>query len=177
MKKNLEKKSSKKSYILLALIILGMILLSKIIPEKSLIIRKTSFDYFRQVIVVFPAIFILMGLFSVWVPKEIVRKFLGKSSGIKGIFVALLLGSISIGPIFVAFPVAQTLHKKGACYSNIVIFLSAWACIKIPQELMELQFLGAKFMIARLILSIFLIIAIGLGIDKLMSLKKTKKRS
>ncbi|MEA1973384.1 MAG: hypothetical protein U9N34_08850, partial [Candidatus Cloacimonadota bacterium] len=68
----------------------------------------------------------------------------------------------------VAFPMAQALRKKGASYTNIVIFLSAWACIKIPQELVEMQFLGAKFMIVRFGLTIVFITIMGMIIDKIM---------
>ncbi len=170
MKKN--QKNSKKSFIFSSLVILGFILTLIWVPEKSSLILQTSFDYFKQMAMVFPAILILMGLFTVWVSKEFVMSHLGESSGIKGIAVAFFLGAIPTGPIFIAFPMAQALHKKGASYTNIVIFLSAWACIKIPQELMELQFMGAKFMLARLGMTIIFITIMGLIINKMMSEKR-----
>lgn len=169
MKKN--KENSKKGFLFLGLVIIGTIFISIWIPEKSSLILQTSFDYFKQMAMVFPAILILMGLFNVWISKEFVMVHLGESSGVKGIAVAFFLGAIPTGPIFVAFPIAQALRKKGASYTNIVIFLSAWACIKIPQELMELQFMGAKFMFARLGMTIIFITIMGLIINKLISTK------
>jgi len=68
----------------------------------------------------------------------------------------------------VAFPVAAVLIKKGAKISNIIIFLSAWACIKIPQEMVELKFLGLKFMALRLILTIIFVVIMGLSIEKII---------
>jgi uncharacterized membrane protein YraQ (UPF0718 family) len=97
---------------------------------------------------------------------------LGDSSGLKGIIVAYVLGSLPTGPVYIAFPMAQALRQKGASYTNIVIFLSAWACIKLPQELVELQFMGAEFMIARLSLTIIFITLMGIIIDKIFK-KKT----
>lgn len=170
MKKN--KKNSKKGFLLLGLVIVGFILTLILVPEKSPLILQTSFDYFKQMAMVFPAILILMGLFSVWVSKEFVMTHLGESSGIKGIAVAFFLGAIPTGPIFIAFPMAQALHKKGASYTNIVIFLSAWACIKIPQEFMELQFMGAKFMFARLGMTVIFITLMGIIINRLMDTGK-----
>ena len=158
-----------KGIVFLGLVIVSFILAVIFVPEKSPLIMKTSYDYFKQMIMVFPAVIILMGLFSVWVSKEFVMTHLGTTSGFRGILVAFFLGAIPTGLIFVAFPMAQALHKKGASYTNIVIFLSAWACIKIPQELMELQFLGAKFMIARLGLTMIFITLMGMIIDKLLS--------
>ncbi|MHC1564658.1 MAG: hypothetical protein ACXQTF_04970, partial [Candidatus Hecatellaceae archaeon] len=49
------------------------------------------------------------------------------------------------------------------------IFLSAWSCIKLPQELVELQFLGLEFMAARLLLTIMLVIPVGLAVERLAS--------
>jgi len=68
----------------------------------------------------------------------------------------------------VAFPVAAVLIKKGAKISNIIIFLSAWACIKIPQEMVELKFLGLEFMVLRLILTIIFVVIMGLSIEKII---------
>jgi len=170
MKKN--QKNSKKGFLFLGLVIVGTVLISILVPEKSPLILQTSFEYFKQMAMVFPAILILMGLFNVWVSKEFVMSHLGESSGVKGIAVAFFLGAIPTGPIFVAFPMAQALLKKGASYTNIVIFLSAWACIKIPQELMELQFMGVKFMLARLGMTIVFITIMGMIINKLMSMEK-----
>jgi uncharacterized membrane protein YraQ (UPF0718 family) len=69
--------------------------------------------------------------------------------------------------LYVAFPLAASLMKKGARTANVVIFLSAWACIKLPQELVEMRFLGFKFMALRLGLTIVLVLFMGLFIEKI----------
>ena len=128
---------------------------------------------------ILPAVMVLMGLFAVWVSKETIVKYLGKTSGIRGIFLAIFLGALPTGPLYVAFPIAAGLIKKGARISNILIFLSAWACIKIPQEMVELQFLGAKFMALRLVLTIVFVIIMGVFIEQVIewSDKKTVKNA
>ena len=77
------------------------------------------------------------------------------------------MGMIPTGPLYIAFPLASMLLKKGARVANIIIFLSAWACIKLPQELMELRFMGFKFMIIRLIFTVVMVILMGLLIEKI----------
>ena len=67
-----------------------------------------------------------------------------------------------------AVPVAAVLIKEGDRMSNIIIFLSAWACIKIPQEMVELKFLGLKFMVLRLVLTIIFVVIMGLSIEKII---------
>ncbi len=170
-------KNSKKGFLFLGIVVAITALVLFLNPDKSSSMIQTSFSYFKQMAMVFPAILILMGLFNVWVSKEFVMNHLGDSSGLKGIIVSFILGALPTGPIFVAFPMAQVLRKKGASYTNIVIFLSAWACIKIPQELVEMQFLGAKFMIIRLGLTIVFITIMGLIIDKLIGDEPIKQEN
>ncbi len=148
-------------------IVIGIILIT-IFPDKRVIIVKTAKAYFIEMIMILPAVMIIIGLFSVWVSKEKVKKYLGNASGIKGISLAILFGALPTGPLYIAFPIARELIEKGASISNIVIFLSAWACIKIPQEMVELQFLGLKFMTARLFLTIVFVVIMGLLIERII---------
>ena len=137
-------------------------------PQKRTAVISTSFKFFMEMIWILPAVMILMGLLSVWVSNDMVEKYLGKSSGIQGIFLAVFFGALPTGPLYAAFPLASGLLKKGARTSNIIIFLSAWACIKLPQELVELEFLGFRFMATRLILTIVFISLMGLTIEKVV---------
>jgi uncharacterized membrane protein YraQ (UPF0718 family) len=137
-------------------------------PEKRSLVTTVSWKFFVELILILPAVMVLMGLFAVFVSREMVVKYLGKSSGVKGFLLAIFLGALPTGPLYVAFPLAAALIKKGARRANIVIFLSAWACIKIPQEMVELQFLGLKFMATRLALIIIFVILMGLTIERII---------
>lgn len=143
-----------------------------IFPAKTDAVISTASEYFIEMMIVLPAVMILMGLFAVFISDETVVKYLGKTSGVKGMAVALFLGTLPTGPLYVAFPMAATLIKKGARVSNIILFLSAWACIKIPQELVELQFLGLHFMVVRLVLTIIFVTMIAVFIEKIMEREK-----
>lgn len=136
----------------------------------------TAWKFFLEVITILPAVMVIMGLFSVFVSREQVVRYLGKTSGIKGMLLAIFFGSLPTGPLYVAFPLAVALKDKGARISNIVIFLSAWACIKIPQELVELQFLGFGFMLTRLVLTIISVALMGLAVEWLIEVSERKKQ-
>lgn len=167
-KKENKKKKMVRNWLLLAGMFLFAVILVTIYPERRGAVFNTSIDYLMEMAFILPAVMVLMGLFSVFIPSETVVKHLGKTSGSKGFFLALLFGTLPTGPLYVAFPMASTLLKKGARISNIVLFLSAWACIKIPQEMVELQFLGPKFMLARLSLTIIFVGLMGLVIEWMM---------
>lgn len=114
----------------------------------------SSRDFLLEMISVLPAVVILMGLFSVFVSKEFVARHLGKESGFKGFLLSVFMGTLPTGPLYVAFPLVRAMFAKGASVANMIAFLTAYACIKLPQELLELQFLGAAFTASRFFLTI-----------------------
>jgi uncharacterized membrane protein YraQ (UPF0718 family) len=139
-----------------------------ICPDRRAVAAATTWDYLREMVLILPAVMVMMGLFSAFVSREQVARYLGAASGIKGLLLAVLLGSLPTGPLYVAFPLAAALLKKGARVSSVIVFLSAWACIKIPQEMVEIQFLGLKFMALRLLLTIAFVIPMGILIERLV---------
>ncbi|AIF68732.1 hypothetical protein PAP_01460 [Palaeococcus pacificus DY20341] len=176
MSKEKQKRGFVKDILFLGITLVIEIVLLLIFPEKKEPVISSSKGFLMEMILILPAVMILMGLFAVFVPNDVIVKYLGRSSGIKGIFLAILMGAFPTGPLYVAFPIAAALLKKGARISNIIAFLSAWACIKIPQELVELQFLGLKFMITRLLLTVVFVIIMGIVIEQIIlwSEKTTK---
>lgn len=141
--------------------------LSIIFQEKGEKAMNISWEFFKEMAFMLPAVLVLMGLFGVWVDRRLVVKYLGEGSGMGGLLLSILLGTLPTGPLYIAFPLAGMLLKKGARVANVMIFLSAWACIKLPLELMELRFLGWEFTVLRLGLTVALIIPMGLLAEKL----------
>ncbi len=150
------------------LLILVYIALAIWWPEISGRSTKVAFDYLREMVLIIPPVFVLMGLLEVWVPKEKIQQLIGQGSGLKGVAVSFALGTMPTGPLYVAFPLAGSLLQKGARISNIVIFLGAWAAIKIPQLVVEVQFLGFSFTALRFGLTLTAVIVIGLVLERLI---------
>ncbi len=170
-----QKKSLVRDYIIMGIVIVAALVTLLIFPDKSGPVLGVSKNYFLELAMILPAVMIIIGLFSVWIPKETVVKYMGKTSGIKGIFISIILGMLPTGPLYIAFPMAVALLKKGAKVSNIIIFISAWACIKLPQELVEIQFLGIEFTLLRLTLTIISVIIMGIIIEKIIELTDREK--
>ena len=170
-----QKKSLIRDYIIMGIVIVAALVTLLIFPYKSGSVLDVSKKYLLELIMILPAVMIIIGLFSVWIPGEKVVKYMGRTSGIKGIFISMALGMLPTGPLYLAFPVAAALLKKGAKISNIIIFISAWACIKLPQELLEIQFLGIQFTMLRLALTIIFVIIMGIIIEKIIEFTDEKK--
>lgn len=107
---------------------------------------------------ILPCAFILIGLFEVWVKKESVEKHLGKDSGAIGYFWIILFAGTTVGGLYVAFPVAYSLFKKGAKLSVIFTYIGASAICRIPMTIFESSFMGIKFSLIRLTVSIPLVV-------------------
>lgn len=129
----------------------------------------------REMILIIPPVFILLGLLDVWVPKEVMVKYMGEGSGLVGILISMFIGSAAAGPLYGAFPVAAVFMKKGVKLSNILIFIGAWSTTKIPMFLFELNSLGPKFAITRLMINIPGILIIAYTIPKLLKESEIKE--
>jgi uncharacterized membrane protein YraQ (UPF0718 family) len=117
--------------------------------------------FFIEMISFIPFLFIIVGLFDVWFPKETVEKHVGQESGFKGIFLVIILAMLQAGPLYGAFPVAYILYKKGASIKNIFIYLGAFSSLKIPMLGIEIGYLGLQFTLARTLVSLPLFIVVG----------------
>ena len=174
MKQNIKKNMIKESLIVLILLI-GSIILLALFPEKIEPVTSTAGNYFLEMMLILPAVLVFMGLFAVFVSDKTVTNYLGSASGIKGMLIAIFLGTLPTGPLYVAFPMVAVWLKKGASISNMIVFLSAWACIKSPQEIVEFQFLGFKFMLLRLVLTVVFVMLMGILIEKIIKLTDKSK--
>jgi uncharacterized membrane protein YraQ (UPF0718 family) len=115
-----------------------------------------------DMLLIVPPIFLLIGLFDVWVDRETVIRLMGQSSGIKGMALAFFLGAFSAGPTIAAFPLAMVMLKKGARYSNVLFFLMVWSSLKLPIVFFQVTQLGFSFamLINVIMLAVFIVAAL-----------------
>ena len=123
----------------------------------------------KEMLAIVPPVFILLGLLDVWVEREVMIKYTGEGSGVRGILIAFLLGSAAAGPLYAAFPIAGMMIRKGSCLRNVFIFVGAWSTTKIPLLTFEASSLGLRFMLIRLVCSVAGILLIAEGIDRALS--------
>ena len=130
------------------------------------VIAKTDFSSIIEILFYLPAFLLLMGLFEAWLPSKFLMEHLGKQAGIKGSLYSFAIGSVIPGPLYLGFPVARLLLRKGVNMFNVALFIGAWSGFKVFEEVFELQFLGLKFLLLRVIISIPFIILSAFVIDR-----------
>jgi len=125
-------------------------------PGKQIGYNFISFSI--EMLKILPCAFVLIGLFEVWIRKETVEKHFGKASGMRGYSWSVLLAGTTVGGLYVAFPVAYSLHSKGARLSIIFTYIGASAICRVPMTIFEASFMGIKFTVIRLIVSLPLVV-------------------
>ena len=117
-------------------------------------------------LVIFPRIIaalLMAGLIQVLVPQDLVSKWIGQESGLKGIVIASVAGMLTPGGPLTAFPVMYTLYVAGAHRGALVAYMTGWALLGVQRMLVwELPFLGIDFVLLRYGASFALPILAGL---------------
>ncbi len=157
-----KQQSNLRSWIFLGIFLLFAAALLFAFPQNRQPTFTAFWKFFVEMLTIIPGVLLIMGLFAVWVPKETIGRYLGREAGVRGLLLSLVFGALPTGPLYAAFPLTQGLLDKGASKANMFVFLAAWACIKVPQELVELQFLGWRFTLGRLTITIAVIVVMSL---------------
>jgi uncharacterized membrane protein YraQ (UPF0718 family) len=131
-------------------------------------VGRSSLGMLLEMAGILPVMFILVGLFEVWVPRASIERFLGREAGWKAVPWLILLATLQAGPLYGAFPVAIGLARKGCSPRNVFIYLGAFSTLKIPLLTFEVGFLGWQFSLARVLISLPAFILVGVLVDRLV---------
>ncbi len=117
--------------------------------EKTLISLKKTLKGILRLLPQMSFIILLIGLSLAVISPESISSMLGSSSGLKGILIAIGVGSVSFLPSFIAFPLGATLLEQGAGIVQIAGFISSLMGIGIVTFSMEKDFFGTPFAVYR----------------------------
>ena len=136
-------------------------------PQRAWQAFVNGASLFASVLLLIVAVFGLVGILQTWISRDLIVRLLGRDSGIKGLLIAALCGTLLIGPAYIIFPLLMSLQRQGARWAVIVIVLSSYA-VKLQMIPIEIEFLGWPFSLGRSVLTVALSIPVGLLIEALM---------
>jgi uncharacterized membrane protein YraQ (UPF0718 family) len=99
--------------------------------------------------------FIVAGMVQVLIPHELILKWVGAESGMRGILLGSLAGGLSPGGPYVNLPIAAALLRSGAGIGTMVAFLTGWSLWAFARLPMEVGILGWRFTLIRLACTCF----------------------
>lgn len=112
------------------------------------------------------AIIFLIGLVLTFIPPDTIKSVLGSANTMLSTVVSALVGSITLIPAFVAFPLVGSLVDAGASIVPAVAFLTTLTMVGVVTFSLEKKEFGTKFALTRNALSFgfAIIIALTMGV-------------
>ena len=166
--KNYSKHSKQISGAWIFLLVVSAIYLALFIFTRDLFFPALEFvnTLFVKITPIICLVFVLMSLANYFIKPRFILKHL-KEKGIKKWFFAVVGGIISLGPIYVWYPLLKDLRDKGLDEGLIACFLYNRS-IKIVVLPLAIFYFGASYVIILCSVMIVASVTQGLLIDKLM---------
>ena len=105
---------------------------------------------------------VLVSLFLGIVPRETLVHLLGRESGVVGVLLAAGIGSVTLMPGPIAYPLAGMLLQSGVTYMVIAVFVTTLMMVGVITFPVEKEYLGFRVALLRNVLSLAGALAIGL---------------
>ena len=100
---------------------------------------------------------------AVMMPREMVMRWVGAESGVLGIVIATLAGTVCPGGPITIFPIAAAFAAIGADIGATIAFITSWTLLGYARMLVwELPFFGGQFVFWRCIVALPMPIVAGL---------------
>lgn len=137
------------TYVLYALAGTGLLVSFTKDKKKTKMALKKAWKSFENILPQLLTVMIIIGFALAVLSPQTISRVIGSESGLIGMIVAALIGSITLIPGFVAFPLAAALLENGAGYMQITAFVSTLMMVGVITIPMETNVLGKKLTLTR----------------------------
>ena len=125
---------------------------------------RADMRLFVEIGVLVPAVLLLSAVVQVMMPKGLIERWLGASSGFTGIVVATLAGAFTPGGPFMAFPLVRALYVAGADWAPLIAYTTAWMLLSVMRTLLyEIPLIGVELPSVRFVACLVLPAIAGLS--------------
>jgi uncharacterized membrane protein YraQ (UPF0718 family) len=145
-------------------VIFALLLVSAVVDRKATgKALKVGYMSFKKVAAMFLAVFLLIGLFQVFVSTEVIQKLMGSGVGGFAPLIGSVVGGIAAGPPVAIYPVSRFLLEHQAALAAIAALITAWVSVGTVSLPAEMNVLGRRFALSRWGLALVFSILIGYG--------------
>ncbi len=116
---------------------------------------KSALSMTVQIMPLLVFAFIVAGMVQALLPRELISRWVGVESGIRGLLVGTVAGALAPGGPYVSLPIAAGLLRSGASIGTMVAFLTGWSLWAVSRLPMEVGILGWKLTLVRLASTFF----------------------
>ena len=129
--------------------------------KKTLMGLKKGWKMFQNIAIPFVNILILVSLVLYFLPPSLIVKYLGPESGGGGQLIAAIVGSITLVPGFISYPIASVLIQEGASYTVVATFMTTLMMVGVVTLPLEIKYFGRNGAVIRNVLNFITAIMIG----------------
>jgi len=129
--------------------------------EKTLQALRISCSRFANILPAFLIMLILVSIVLFLVPDVTISQYLGVENEFLGVLWASFLGSITLMPGFIAYPLAGILLKKGVAYMVLSAFTTTLMMVGVITYPIEKQYFGIRVTIMRNAISLLIALSIA----------------
>jgi uncharacterized membrane protein YraQ (UPF0718 family) len=145
-------------------ILTGALLAASIVADrgKTWAALKNAAVRFTGFIPVFLVMLMLVSVILTLVPGYAISNILGRSNKWVGLAFGAALGSITIMPGFIAFPLCAVLLQKGVAWMVLSIFSTTLMMVGVVTFPVEKEAFGFKLSLARNLVGLLIAVAVAL---------------
>lgn len=145
-------------YLLTAILLVVSFLVSRRNTGQAL---RIAMRRFAGIAPAFVVMLVLVSMALYLLPEKAMLRALSPESKWAAVGAALGLGSVSVMPGFVAFPLCGVLLSRGALYMVLSAFSTTLMMVGIVTFPMERTYLGTRLALARNVSSLFIALAVA----------------
>lgn len=117
---------------------------------------------------------IVAGMIQIFIPKEMLLKWVGTESGFRGIIIGTIAGGLTPGGPYINLPIAAGLLSAGASIGTTVAFLTGWSLWAVARLPIEVGIMGWRFTVIRFACTFFFPPIAGLLAQMFVSVMRVK---
>ncbi len=137
--------------------------------QKTKAALRKAWKSFENILPPLLTVLFIIGILLSILDAQTISSLLGAESGVIGLTLAAVLGSITLIPGFVAFPLAASLLRAGAGYGQITMFVTTLMMVGVVTLPLEIRYFGRKLAFRRNGLALISAIMISLLIGGLIA--------
>jgi len=137
------------NYALYLLAVIFLMVSYKRDKKKTKMALKKAWKSFENILPQILTILAFLGMVLALLSPDVISHLLGQKAGWQGMIIASIIGSITLMPAFIAFPIAAMLLKNGAGLVQLAVFVSTLTMVGIVTLPLEMKYFGKKISIMR----------------------------
>ena len=132
-------------------ILAGILLLASLAVDrkKTIMALTKAWKALENILPIFLSIMLIIGIGLAVLSPQAISRLIGQRSGWMGIMLAAIIGSVTLIPGFVTFPLAAALLRGGAGFIQIVVFISTSMMVGVVTIPVEIRYFGRKVTMIR----------------------------